>query len=197
MVLGIQTLLSVINEYGREVGKTILSQCGNAAILALGDLDDETAEYAMRVVGQLEKFEQGERSEIKGFFRRRTLSERLTSRPVLLASEFTDLPETARANGLPGYYRTRSRRGFWGALLPGAFLERALTKPDPTVPAIEERELAEHDLSPWDEADWKRLGLTPQPETSSPPAEEQKPPPRKPFRVVKGGKAARSETACG
>ena len=67
MMLGVQTLLSVINEYGREISKVILSQCQNIAILGLGDLDDETAEYATRVVGQLERYEQGESEVSEGF----------------------------------------------------------------------------------------------------------------------------------
>jgi hypothetical protein len=194
MVLGIQTRFSVLNEYGNEIGNTLLSQCGNAALLALGDMDVDTAEWAAKVVGQLEKYEEGERSETKGFFRRRTKSERIMSRPVLLASEFTDLPEASRRNGLPGYYRTRSRRGFWGARLPGDFLDRALPKGDPAVPAIEERDLADHELTPWDEADCIRLGLTFDTEART-PAEEKRPRAAKLFRIVKGGKTPRADAA--
>jgi hypothetical protein len=184
VLIGVQTLLSVVHEYGREVAKVIMSQCQNLAILGLGDLDDETTEYAMRVIGQTEKIEAQETTD-DGLLARRSRREQLTSRSVVLASEFADLPETVRANGLPGYYRTRSIRGFWGAVLPGSFLEKELLTPDESVPAIKERDQADHELEPWGQADLVRLGLKPE-ETAEP--EEQKRRTGKPFRVYRGGK---------
>lgn len=141
VVLGVQSLLSILHEYGREIGKVILSQCQSIAFLGVGDLDDETAEYAARVVGQLERIESRDSEATEGLLkRRRSVNEQLTSRSVLLASEFTDLPESVKSNGVSGYFRTRSIQGFWSALLPGDFLERELTPPDTTVAAIEERD---------------------------------------------------------
>jgi len=189
VLLGVQTLLGVVNEYGRELAKVILSQAQNIALLGLGDLDDETAEYATRVVGQIERYEQGESEESQGLSTRRTVNEQLSSRPVVLPSEFADLPETARANGLAGYYRTRSIRGFWGAVLPGSFLERALVKPDPLIPAIDERGQADHELMPWDRADLERLGLRPRGDAICEPEQiSQQRRPRKPYRIYRGGK---------
>jgi hypothetical protein len=76
---------------------------------------------------------------------------------------------------------TRSIPGFWCGVFPGAFLERALLKPDKSVPAIEERPEADHDLAPWDEADLKRLGL--KAEDVATEDEAGKSSSRKPFRV--------------
>ena len=188
-MIGVQTLLSVVHEYGREVAKVIMSQCQNLAILGLGDLDDETTEYAMRVIGQTEKIEAQETETADGLLARRSRREQLTSRSVVLASEFADLPETVRANGLPGYYRTRSIRGFWGAVLPGSFLEKELLTPDEAVPAIEERDQADHELEPWGQADFVRLGLKPEGTAATEPEEEKRRTTTgKPFRVYRGGK---------
>src|SRR3954451_3357686 len=112
----------------------------------------------MRGIGQSERHEDLESDTPQGIAIRRTTRTQLQSRPVVLSSELADLPETTRANGLPGYYRTRSTRGWWGTVIPGSFLERTLIRPDETVPAIVERPLSEHELEPWDDADFERLG---------------------------------------
>lgn len=186
VVLGVQTLMQVVNEYGREVGKAILSQCQNIAILGLGDLDDETAEYAMRVVGQVERHEHRETDTPQGLLVRRSTSAQPARREVLLSSEFADLPETQPENGLSGFYRTRSIRGFWGTVVPGSFLARTLVRPSEGVAAVEERDHAEHELEPWGPADYERLGLAP-PE-GGPRPEGVETPARKTLRVHRGGK---------
>ena len=197
LVIGVQTLLSVVHEYGREIGKVIMSQCQNLAILGLGDLDTDTTDYAMQVLGQVEKYESQESEAFAGLFTKRTTREQLMSRSAVLASEFADLPETARGNGLSGFYRTRSIPGFWGAVLPGAFLEKELVEPDKSVAAIEERPAADHELAPWNDADLKRLGLTPEGEQAETGGETGRSSPQKPFRIYRGGKSAGARRATG
>ena len=78
---------------------------------------------------------------------------------------------------------------------PGNFLERELVTPDESVPAIEERDEADHELLPWDEHDLKRLGLKPDTEAIPQPQEDEEPPSGKPFRVYRGGKPTASRRA--
>jgi hypothetical protein len=186
VILGIQTLSSVANEYGPEDANTVLSQCQNIAVLCLGDLDAETAEQVVRGIGQSERHEYLESDTPQGIAIRRTTRTQLQSRPVVLSSELTDLPETSKANGLPGYFRTRSTRGWWGTVIPGTFLEKTLTRPAPDVPDIEERPLSDHELLPWTPADLARLGLSPEP--GKLPKGGDEPRSAKPFRVYRGGK---------
>jgi type IV secretory pathway TraG/TraD family ATPase VirD4 len=186
VILGIQTLSSVTNEYGPEDANTILSQCMNIAVLCLGDLDSETAEQVMRGIGQSERHEYLESDTPQGIAIRRTTRTQLQSRPVVLSSELTDLPETSKANGLPGYFRTRSTRGWWGAVIPGTFLEKTLTRPAPNISDIEERPLSDHELLPWTPADLARLGLSSEP--GKLPKGGDEPHSAKPFRVYRGGK---------
>jgi hypothetical protein len=157
--------------------------------LALGDLDAETAEQVMRGIGQSERHEYLESDTPQGIAIRRTTRTQLQSRPVVLSSELTDLPETSKANGLPGYYRTRSTRGWWGAVISGRFLEKTLTRPAQDVPDIEERPFSEHELEPWDDADLERLGLSKEPAETA--REESQLQPTKRFRVYRGGKPER------
>ncbi|MFO0888317.1 MAG: type IV secretion system DNA-binding domain-containing protein [Isosphaeraceae bacterium] len=187
VVLGAQSLLGVVGEYGREAGKIILSQCQNVAILGLGDLDDDTSEFAMRAVGQTEQQEVRESESTQGtLFARRTTSAQPARREVILSSEFADLPETSKENGLPGFFRTRSIRGFWGTVIPGAWLSKILLPPARDVAAIEERPPEEHELLPWGPADYERLALKPPEEATA----EIEAAPQKPFRVYRGGKQA-------
>lgn len=184
VLLGVQSLSSILGEYGKDVAKVILSQCQNIAILGLGDLDDVTAEYASRVIGQIERIERRESETRDGLASRRGSNEDLRSRSVVLSSEFSDLPETARGNGLAGYYRTRSIQGFWGAVIPGEFLGRELVRPRRSVAALEERDEADHELRPWDEADRARLGLVRMAGSGAMP----RPGRPRPIRVYRGGK---------
>jgi hypothetical protein len=191
MVLGVQSRPSVVAEYGREIARVIFSQCQNVAILGLGDLDDDTCEYATRVIGQLERFEHRENEQVAASglktSTRHSRNQELQSRPVLLSAEFSDLPETVRRNGCSGYYRTRSIRGFWGTVIPGSFLARELVKPNAEVPAVLERDEADHELKPWDERDLARLGL----KTAANLVDDlDKRPVKKglPFRVYRGGR---------
>src|SRR3954451_16701317 len=140
----------------------------------------------MRGIGQSERHEDLESDTPQGIAIRRTTRTQLQSRPVVLSSELTDLPETSKANGLPGYYRTRSTRGWWGAVIPGKFLEKTLTRPAEDVPDIEERPLSEHELRPWDDADLERLGLSKDP-LETPKIEDEARAAKK-FRVYRGGK---------
>src|SRR5262249_19376606 len=134
VVLGFQDIAGLYDVYGKEVAEELVGQCSTKAILRLNS--PETAAWASRVLGTHEVIE-SRRGQSRSYQRSLTakgtwgdsISHGLATRPLVLESEFFDLPETNPENGLTGYFITAAG-GAYKDHLPGSWIASQLKPPD-------------------------------------------------------------------
>ncbi|MBA4064551.1 MAG: hypothetical protein C0501_12735 [Isosphaera sp.] len=181
VVLGCQAIEGLWAEYGRDEANEIAGECNHAAFLRVES--PETARWMADRVGEFE------RREVKpgqaGGAGQTSLSEDTARRPVVLPSEFQDLPVTDRANGLTGYYLSPVT-GVYRHTTPSADLTARLLPPDANTPDHVPRPADAQYLRPWDADDLRRLGFAAEPPpVPPPPAPTPQPDPKPRLKVVK------------
>ena len=160
VVLGLQDVAGLRDVYGREVAEEILGQCNAKVILRLNSPD--TADWASRLFGHCEILESATTESRSRSFRfpgwdtggnhGRSVSSSIARREAVLDSEFLDLPETTRANGLTGLFLSPSTGGFRDTI-PGDWIARRLQSPDRAIPESIPRPESDQYLRPWSGAD--------------------------------------------
>lgn len=153
-VLGFQSVEGLREAYGREEAHEIIGECAHKAVLRLESPD--TAEWAAGLFGDVE------RREIQvgqpGAEKAVSKSELVARRPLVLASEFLSLPATGPAAGLSGYF-VSPITGAYRHTLAWDEISARLRTPCGETPDYLPRPAADQYLRPWDETDFRRLGL--------------------------------------
>lgn len=153
-VLGFQSVEGLREAYGREEAHEIIGECAHKAILRLESPD--TAEWAAGVFGDVE------RREIQvgqpGAEKAVSKSELVARRPLVLPSEFLSLPATGPDAGLSGYFAS-PLTGAYRHTLAWCEIAARLRPPSQETPDYLPRPAADQYLRPWDESDYRRLGL--------------------------------------
>lgn len=156
IVLGFQDLEGLQHVYGEKVANEIIGQCGNKAFLRTES--PKSAKWAESMMGYVELLEQVKSTTNSSQGTSETVSEQKVVRPVVMASEFMNLPPTNERNGLHGFYSLRSIGRFKHHYTPQE-LKQYLLPLNTEVPASLPVPAAWQFMSPWSEDDDKRLGL--------------------------------------
>ncbi len=166
VVLGLQDINGLRNVYGREVADELIGQCNTKAILRLNS--PETAKWAEGVVGTSEFLETRRSSSRNRNFQGvglnaggsagESVSSNIASRPLVLSSEFMDLPETSMENGLSGVFLSPVTGAFKDTL-PGKWLREQLAAPCAQTVNHQPRPEAEQYLRSWSDQDAEELGM--------------------------------------
>lgn len=163
MVLGFQDIesLRAPQSYGEKVAHTVVGQCANLSILRLDS--EPTARWAAQRIGEYEAWEQHRSQTIGGADGpTETLSEQITKREAVLASELLSLPP-AEGGSFHGYHIV-PQIGVYPAKIDFKPLLKGRASEEDFVP----RPVQQQYLEPWSEDDDDRLGLTVPPGPSPP-----------------------------
>ncbi len=144
-----------MQHYGEQAGSALLAQIAQKAMLRSASA--RTAAWQSDHFGDVLVVDQNV-SVAYGEKRTETWSKHIATRKVLVAAEFLKLPPTTSRNGLTGYYLSPTI-GAWRGHLSGKYLAEAL-KPPAAVPNFIPRPKEQLVLTPWTEADLRRLGLS-------------------------------------
>lgn len=174
VVLGFQDIDGMRNAYGEETAHEICGQCNNIGILKLNS--PSTAEWSTEIFGRrLTKSQSTSRALSSEGGMQMSSEAGEDERPWVYTSDLLYLPTTSPKRGLDGYFRgpgidphVHSMRV---TLNWQKDIEPYRPKAHPDVKAKEAlkqvsdfaarkmRPVSEHYLKPWDNEDWKRLGL--------------------------------------
>mgnify|MGYP000228438785 CR=1 FL=1 len=166
VLLGYQDRDGMAAVYGKEIADEIVGQCNNIGILKLNNAN--TADWASDLFGRRLAHSQGGGSnyDMEGKISR-SHDTGEEERPYVFTSDFLYLPPPGPQNGLHGYFRTPDIDPEQHSLrvhIPWAEVEQYR----PQVPeypqtswrtAFRPQHASAQYLTPWDEADWYRLGL--------------------------------------
>lgn len=169
VVVGFQDLEGLASVYGEKEASEIAGLCANKAILRLDS--PNTARWAASVFGEREVLEVrsssgsstgtssslgGQSTDTKG--EQSSVSEQVSKREVILASEFMEIGPTDFANGMKGAYLVPGIGSFW-VKVGGENLQR-LVRPASMVAQNYARRGAEDEvLKPWGKEDFARLRI--------------------------------------
>jgi hypothetical protein len=163
-ILAPQDLDALYAKYGEHEINAILAVMGNIAILRM--LSPKTREWAAKFFGEYEAWEtdyndpqlrMGEDSDpVEKTFGR---SRRIVKREVILPSEFRELPQTSRSNGLHGFFAVPGI-GAWRAAVPSAWVDQHLSPRDPEAAAFVPRPEFAAEPARWTDADEQRYTRT-------------------------------------
>jgi hypothetical protein len=157
IIIGFQDIEGLRHVCGRELAHELTGQCSTKAFLRMDD--PETAAWAAKVIADvevLEKRRSGKDNNSDG----NSWSEQTTKREAVLAGELLGLPPTNRRNGLTGYYLSPFT-GVFRSTISAPEVDRLSVAADPHVPGHLPRPNDHQILRPFDEADFRRLGLKP------------------------------------
>lgn len=162
---GYQTPSGMKAVVGEHVADEINDQVWNWALCRMGG--DVSAEWASRLVGEVEFEEKAPGATVASIAKRR----------ALMPEYFKQLPPPAPQTGVSGAFIT-PYTGAFTHTVPGREIAavRRLTRAD--VPNHVPRPKSHQELPPWTEADTRRLGLTPE-------GAGREEPPRTTLRVVR------------
>lgn len=155
VVLGFQDIEHVHAVYEKELGNTIVGQCGNKAFLRIES--PETADWASRSFGDSERVEISQTVTRSKDGVSKTAAEQRQLRASVLASQFMGLPVCGPQNGLHGYYLLRSFGGY-----PASYQWDQVMKQVGTVhnfKALDEAPRSWQYLAEWSEGDEARLNV--------------------------------------
>jgi hypothetical protein len=156
VVLGFQDIEGFRDAYGEKQANEMLGQCGNLAILKLGN--PAMAKWAAEYFGEYEYMKEsaGQSVSDQGG---QTASTNVTlaQRKAILEQEFMLFPPTTRDHGLTGVFATLSIPGWKGTVPPTTIEERLHRRPD--IPGFIPRPIADQERQPWGEDDETRLRL--------------------------------------
>jgi hypothetical protein len=155
MILGFQEIDSLRKHYGREGTNELIGQCGNLSLLRVAS--PETAQWAAAVIGKFRRIEEYRSRNSEGKI---SWSEHHVEKDAVMPSEFLSMPPTSPQTGLTGVF-TCPWIGAWKHTIPWSFLEEHLVPPDSTVQNFIARRDEDQILRPFDDDDYRRLGLTP------------------------------------
>jgi hypothetical protein len=161
VVLGFQDIEGMREVYGPRVADELVGQCGNKAIPRLEN--PGTAEWAARMFGDQERYKRSRTHLEDGRLAGKSDTEQLVQRPLVLPSEFLNLPRPEQGHGLVGYYLSPLVGAYRGGMT-GRALSKQLYPKHPAVPDYLPRPADDQCLRPWEEADHTRLLLTKSPE---------------------------------
>lgn len=154
--LGTQNIEGMRDAFGGDEAMTILNQCGNVSVLR--QASPETAEWASKRIGEVERFEymRGDLTEGRRHERRpdQRLSEALVSRPAVMPSELLGLP-VVRGGVVSGVHVLASLGGAMRTSLRYPLHQRTAAVDYQPRP-----DLARLELAPWNDADERRLVRT-------------------------------------
>lgn len=146
-VLGFQDIEGIIDAYGsREKAFEIANRCATVAFLKL--TSTETAEWASRRIGELERYEYLETLTKDGT----NVGESLVKRPAFMPSEFLNLPDSV-GGFVAGIHVIRG--------VSGPFTHTSHHKFPSTAPSLDFQPRDESDqvLEPWTAEDERRVGI--------------------------------------
>lgn len=150
VVLGFQDIEGLRNVYGSPGANELAAICANKAFLRTDSA--ETAEWAGRILGDMERLEKT-RSETRGRESSVTTNENIVKREAVLASELLRLPPTD-AGQLRGYFVTPAVGVYHGNIE----FARSLSSRGAT-PAFVPRPSSQQHLMDWDSSDLERLNF--------------------------------------
>jgi type IV secretory pathway TraG/TraD family ATPase VirD4 len=169
VAIGFQDIEGLASVYGDREAAEIAGLCANKAILRLDS--PHTAKWAASVLGEREILEVRASSgttsgENKGLGSTRTtssgesssVSEQVSKRELILGSEFMDIPPTNFEYGLLGTYLI-PEVGAYRVKVGGEWLKNALHPPSKTIANLVRRGAEDEVLFPWNDDDFRRLGL--------------------------------------
>lgn len=157
VVLGFQDISHVHAVYEKELGDTIVGQCGNKAFLRIESPD--TADWASRSFGDFEQSEVNfSTTAAADGTTSRTVAEQRQARASILPSEFMQLKTYNKKAGLEAFYLTR-RYGAFKASYTYQQVQANIGTLDKRISAVDIADDQWQYLEPWTDADAKRLGL--------------------------------------
>lgn len=170
LVLSFQDLDGFKEAAGEQIAHEIIAQCSHKAILRMESPSGSS--WASSMIGGNESLEVF-RSVPFGWGRGGTGSEQLTKRDTVLASEFSQIPFTSRANGLTGYFIS-PRYGVVQGVLKSSTLSPIAPGRIQTasIEHIAESEQTQW-LAPWSESDRQRLHIASEPPRLAEPAKHR------------------------
>jgi hypothetical protein len=142
---------------GEHVADEINDQIWSIALGRMGG--DVSAEWASSMVGSVEFDEQptdstGERSK----------TSQVVNRRALMPEFFKELPPPTPETGVSGVFIT-PYTGTYSHTVPGGEIAKVRAMRAKDVPDFVPRPQAHQELPPWQEADYQRLGLAPEPDS--------------------------------
>lgn len=155
VVLGFQDISHVHSVYEKELGNTIVGQCGNKAFLRIES--PETADWASRSFGDLERPEINQSVTRSKDGVTKTFAEQRQLRASVLASQFMTLPTCGPQNGLEGYYLLRSFGGYQASYAWDQVMKQV--GPVHNVKALDEAPKEWQYLAAWSDGDAARLNI--------------------------------------
>ena len=170
VVLGFQDISGMRVVYGREQADELIGQCNTKVILRLNS--PETAAWAAKLFGTREVLEmrrghsKTRRTSLRGEASSGdSVSHAIAQQPLVLDSEFLDLPETTHANGLHAYF-INPTTGPFEDHIDAAWLTKHLMPPHPKTQNFIPRPSAHQYLRSWCAEDDALLGFDPIPVNS-------------------------------
>ncbi len=162
-VVGFQSVDGLYQAYQSEhIVNAMLENARHKALLAMES--DKTAKWAAGAIGEIEEFVRtagsGMQYSMQGGSYSSNQQDTFQRRYEVMPSEFLGLPLASADSGIPGFY---TFPGAWKRYGFNPFKGGLLTRPidavgfDPTHPSTE-------DLAEWEQTDFDRLGISPQPE---------------------------------
>jgi type IV secretory pathway TraG/TraD family ATPase VirD4 len=145
VVLAPQDVDGLTDAYGEHRTQEMLGLCGNVGVLRL--TSNKTRDWAAKFFGDYESWETETNQSVthssgySGSSGTRSTSytsgssTRRVKRESILPSEFLNLPQTNRENGMHGFFATPVM-GCWRAQIPPGFIDDHLTAGDPKVHAF-------------------------------------------------------------
>lgn len=165
VVLGFQDIEHVHEVYGEKLGNTLIGQCGNKAFLRIES--PETAEWAAKCIGDLEKIETNISTTKSPQGSSSTFAESRQSRNLVIPSQFMNIPVTNEVNGLNGYYIVRSLSCFAAQYSP-AELNHLLGRKNEQIESYMPAPTSWQFLETWSPEDAHTLRLAERPRADAP-----------------------------
>jgi hypothetical protein len=153
---GYQTPSGMKDAVGEHVADEINDQIWSIALGRMGG--DVSAEWASRMVGDVEFDEQP--SDGAGG---KSKTPQVVNRRALMPEFFKELPPPSPQTGVSGVFIT-PYTGTYCHAVPGAEIAKARAIRAKNVPDFIPRPQGHQELAPWTEEDYRRLGLSPEPQ---------------------------------
>jgi type IV secretory pathway TraG/TraD family ATPase VirD4 len=152
---GYQTPSGMKDAVGEHIANEINDNIWHWALCRMGG--DVSADWASKLVGEVEFEEQTENAGRGG----RSTSTNVARRRALLPEYFMELPPPTPQTGVAGVFIT-PYTGAYTHSVPGSEIAAARRLARADVPNFQPRPKSHQELPPWTEADYQRVGFSPE-----------------------------------